>query len=381
MKVEFKIDLKTGMFYGPEIYKRTATGATQVWRQEAQGGSYRTISGQQGGKLVTSAWKKAEWMNKGKKNERDPVNQARFEIASNYKKKLDKEYHLNPGSIDKAKNFLPMLAKDYKDYKDDLDFSELIFVQPKLDGMRCIAKADGLWSRNGKPILSTPHIFEALAPLFKKYPDLILDGELYNHEYKDDFNSIISSARMTKPTKEDLEISKSVIQYHVYDVPDTDLEFSLRFNSMGNVLESYIAKGIILVNTYKVSSLESIDNFYEQFLENGYEGQMIRLNTKYVNKRTSALLKRKENKSEEFTLVDIQEGKGNWAGKAKRCILKMKNGKTFAAGVTGTESFCAKILKDKKNYIGTLATIEYFALTPDGIPRFGRVKEFNRKDV
>lgn len=367
---------------GTEIYKRTATGATQVWKQEIKGHAYRTISGQLGGKLVTSAWTYCDTVNAGKKNERSGEEQAYFEVMSNYTKKLDKEYHLNPDSIDEAKKFLPMLAKDYKDYKDKLDFADGVYSQPKLDGMRCIAKADGLWSRNGKPILSTPHIWGALEEFFGKYPSLILDGELYNHEYKDDFNSIISSARMSKPSKADLDKSAATIQYHIYDAPWVDGTFEDRIEFLQRKIDKAgLHESLVIVETHRMTDHDDIDTTYAAYIEMGYEGQIIRMNESYVNKRTNALLKRKENITEEFILVDVEPGKGNWAGKAKRAILKMKNGARFAAGVTGTEEHCAAILANKRRYIGKPATVEYFALTPDGIPRFGRVKQFGREDV
>jgi DNA ligase-1 len=365
------------------IYKRTKTGAIQQWQQQRLENKFRTISGQVDGALVFSDWTVCEPTNVGRANERSAVEQAIFEINSNYKKKLDKDYHLSIDNIDKQKVFIPMLAKDFKDYRHLVLKQDSVFVQPKIDGMRCIATKDGLFSRNGKEIISTPHIYETLKSLFNDNPDLILDGELYNHQCKDNFNAIISLTKKTKPSEEDLKISAEIIQYHVYDIAGcSHTSFKLRIENLQNIVDKLSSHVIKLVDTYECKSSEELDEYYyNHFLENGYEGQMIRLNVPYETDRTKNLLKRKETITEEFVLVDIQPGLGNWAGKAKRAILKNKDGSLFGAGIKGTMEFCADILENKEKYLDKLATVEYFALTPDGVPRFGRVKEFAREDI
>jgi DNA ligase-1 len=103
-------------------------------------------------------------------------------------------------------------------------------------------------------------------------------------------------------------------------------------------------------------------------LEHGYEGQIVRLNSPYEEKRSSNLLKRKEFVDQEFELIDIEEGAGNWDGMAKRAICALPDGRQFGAGISGTQSFALKLLQEKDNY--RLVTVKYHALTPDGIPRF-----------
>jgi len=41
-----------------------------------------------------------------------------------------------------------------------------------------VVKKDGMWSRNGKPIVSAPHVLVALKDFFNRFPNAILDGEL-----------------------------------------------------------------------------------------------------------------------------------------------------------------------------------------------------------
>ena len=86
-------------------------------------------------------------------------------------------------------------------------------------GIRCIATSDGLFTRTGKPITACPHVSEHLKGFFVWNPDAVLDGELYNHSYKDDFNKIIHLVRKQNLTDEHLAESREMIQYHVYDAP------------------------------------------------------------------------------------------------------------------------------------------------------------------
>ena len=133
-----------------------------------------------------------------------------------FDKKKALGYWENIEDIDTPIYFKPMLAHDYNDYKDKIKFP--IFSQPKLDGIRCIIRNDGMWSRNGKQIISAPHIFESLVLFFEENPDLILDGELYAEKDVADFNTIISCVRKTKPEPEDLVLSKKYIKYLIKEL-------------------------------------------------------------------------------------------------------------------------------------------------------------------
>jgi DNA ligase-1 len=147
------------------IYKRDTKGNLRVWFMEQIGGAYRTIAGLDGGNLVTSEWTICEPTNVGRSNERDAVAQATFEIEAAYEKKLTREYHRTIEATDGGAHFFkPMLAQKFEEFVPG-------FAQPKLDGVRCIATKDGLFSREGKPIPGAPHVFEALQPLFAEDPE------------------------------------------------------------------------------------------------------------------------------------------------------------------------------------------------------------------
>jgi DNA ligase-1 len=362
------------------IYKRTSTGATQIWYVEQEGDKYRTISGQIDGKHTTSAWTVAKPTNIGRANHRDGEAQATFEVNAAYTKKLEKDYHKTPDTIDTVIIYKPMLAHDYNDYKDKIPNSLVgIFAQPKLDGLRAIANRDGLWSRNGKPHMGAPHIMEALAETFRLEPNLVLDGELYNHEYKNDFNTIVSAVKKQSPSDAELEIARKVVQYHIYDIPSEQEVFSVRADRLEDFVQVLNHPHIIGVDTHLVQTVEHLDELYGQFIAEGYEGQMVRLDAPYEQKRSRNLLKRKEFIDEEFELVRLETGIGNWSGYAKRAILRLKDGREFGAGVKGTQAYTKDILANQHLYVNKPATVRYFALTPDGVPRFPVLKELARE--
>ena len=82
----------------------------------------------------------------------------------------------------------PMLAHKFN--PDKAVFPALL--QPKLDGVRCVFTKEGAFSRTGKEFKNVDHIIKTLKPLFKKYPYIRLDGELYNHKLKDDFETRVN---------------------------------------------------------------------------------------------------------------------------------------------------------------------------------------------
>ena len=353
------------------IYKKTKTGATQEWTIEVSDNRYRTHSGQCGGAITTNAWTVVYGKNEGKANGTTDNEQALKEAIAKRTKKLESGYFEDVNNINEQQYFEPMLAAKWEDYKDKIQYP--IFSQPKLDGIRCIVTKAGMFSRNGKPIISAPHIRESLNDVFKNYPNLILDGELYADKFANDFNKIVSLVKRTKPTAEDLKDSKQNIQYWIYDLPDNDIEFADRCEQLHKFFNDYsdsFSKYCVEVNTDTCNSEAEVMELYGEYVDKGFEGQMLRMNSKYENKRSKSLLKHKSFIDEEYTIKDICEGEGNRTGTAGYMVFETADGKPFKSNVKGTWDETAEMLKSKKKLIGKQATIKYFNLTPDGIPRF-----------
>jgi len=360
------------------IYKKTKTGATQEWTIEVSDNKYRTHSGQVGGQITTNAWTVVYGKNEGKANGTTDIEQALKEAIAKRTKKLESGYFESITNIDTKQYFEPMLAAKWEDYKDKLTYP--IYSQAKLDGIRCILTKDGMFSRNGKPIISAPHIFDSVKPLFETNPDLVFDGELYADKFANDFNKIVSLVKKTKPTADDLKESKELIEYHIYDLPSSDKNFVHRAYDLAILFETHkeLHPHCRIVETYKVPSEDVVTELYEKYVEEGYEGQMLRLDGKYENKRSKNLLKHKSFVDEEYTILDICEGEGNRTGTAGYMVFETAEGKPFKSNVKGTWDETAEMLKSKKELIGKQATIKYFNLTPDGIPRFPFVINIDR---
>lgn len=365
----------------PILYSLTARGQTQTWQIEVKGHRFRTHEGLDGGVLTTSAWTVCKAKNVGRANATTASKQATKEAAARHKRKLDSGYHETEGAISQSRFFEPMLAKDWDDHGADMPLPA--FSSPKLDGLRAIGCPDGLFSRNGKLIVSAPHVCAALAPLFAADADLIFDGEIYADKLSHDFNRIISLAKKTKPTADDLAASAQLLEYHIFDVVDgarPELTFAERFA----ILRSLDLKlPLVLVQQMVIDNDAGRDTLYQMYLDAGYEGQMIRANTPYENKRTKNLLKRKPMVDAEFILIDILCGRGGAAHHAAKAVLKTDAGDVFEAGIVGDNAYARDLLKHKDRYIGTMCTVTYQNMTPppNPVPRFGKLKELDRLDA
>lgn len=356
-----------------KIYKRTSTGKIQEWEIEIEGAKYRTIAGQQGGKKVTSTWTTCLGKNLGRANATTAEEQALAEATAKRRIKLEHEYREDLAEIDNLDFLTPMLAEDY-DAEESLVYP--VFIQPKLDGIRCIATEKGLFSRKGKPIVVCPHIQEITQKIFKDY-GVELDGELYNPVFKDDFDSLASIVRQLKPTEADFEKSKALMHYHVYDIRDKTKVFSERSKLLAKIVAKIDKPYFVFVETHEITNKSSLDSYFKKWRKDGYEGQMIRTDSVYEFKRTTALLKRKDTMTDEFDAVDVLEGKGNRSGMAGKIVVKLHkpttNGVTTCeANPKGTFEFYKKLLKDKKLVIGKKVTVEFQGYTPKGSLRFPR---------
>jgi DNA ligase-1 len=350
-----------------ELFARTNTGAVQSWTVEVEGDQYRTVYGQVGGKFQTTNWTKCYTTNEGRANERNPEQQALFEAEALWKKKLESGYFKNIEDVDNETFIEPMLAKKFEDYEDEILYP--VFSQPKLDGLRAVATKRGLYSRNGKQYVSCPHVMEALKPFFAKFPDAALDGELYNHSLKHDFNRLTSLIKKTKPNTNDLKDSAENVQYWVYDVVIEGKLFEDRSEFVTHNLPPH--SSLCVVPTDLANNSKELDELYGKYVGDGFEGQMVRLNRMYENKRSKFLLKRKEFQDQEYKILNIIEGEGNKTGMAGAMVFVNELGHEFNSNIKGTREFLTELWVDKQKLIGQLATVQYFNKTPDkAIPRF-----------
>lgn len=401
----------------PILYARSKTGAVLTWEIKVEGNKYCMITGQENGGKTTSKWTVAKAMNVGQSNETTPEQQAENEAISKWKKKLKTGYFENVKDIDTPLAYIePMLAYPLISKKTDKDTGKTIIVDRtpdvklpvmvdrKYNGMRQVASMVGPYSRKGEQIQTAPHIYEALTPLFQKIPGLVLDGELYNHDYRHKLNELISIVRTTvKVTIELLRDSERIVRYYVYDgygfnLPeDVLIEFpdgtKWKFPSGTAITEDspnvlrrealkQLLKGIpyvVVVPYYMVNTMEESKKLYGEFIEDGYEGAILRNpNASYQHCRTNDLIKLKPYEDMEVIIVDIIDpGSGNWGGSGKTALVRMDNGKEFKATFKGSYEKAVKILEEKDTWIGQKVTMTYNGWTGKGTPNYAQIDPNN----
>jgi DNA ligase-1 len=355
------------------LFKQATNGKPLEWSIEIKDNCYRTISGYTDGVKTSTEFTCCKPKNQGKKNATTAEQQAQLEADAMYRKRMELGWVESITDIGKPLFFSPMLAHKFEDYKDKIQYP--VFSQPKLDGIRCIVRSDGMWSRNGKSIVSAPHIFEALKSLFELNPGLIFDGELYADKFANDFNAICSIVKKTKPTADDLVNSAKVIQYHIYDLPSYKELFTKRYQALQNI---ELPECCVRVVTEQIDNLNDVSSYYEDYIIAGYEGQMIRLNKPYESKRSKSLLKHKSFIDEEYTILGVEEGEGNKTGMVGSFIFQNKDGKIFNASPKFNWEICTEMWNNRADLIGKQATVKYFNLTPDNVPRFPYVINIDR---
>jgi DNA ligase-1 len=366
-----------------KLYKIDRKGGIRVWWIEYTDEAYRTCSGLLDGAIVESGWIYPREKNVGRANATTIAEQVISEVASKYEARMYQgKYHPSIEESRKGAKFIECMLAEKFNAKKTKDYP--YFSQPKLDGVRCLVSEDVMQTRNGKMFVSSPHIRDSLEAFFEEFPDFILDGELYNHELKNDFEKIISLARKTKPTEKDLAESKEMVEFHVYDVITPEpmtyaerLEF-LKENVLGRFAKVMVVPAVV------VNNLEEAQEKLGEYLESGYEGQMLRKSeAAYEHRRSSSLLKHKEFEDDEFEIVEVVEGRGNWAGYAKSIMIRLPNGDVQRSGMRGNFKNGKEILENKKDYVGTQVTVRYQNKTADGKLRFPVVVAFwkGKRDV
>ena len=259
-----------------------------------------------------------------------------------------------------------MLA--HKVNENRIDFSKKVFIQPKLDGVRCIFTKDGAYSRTGKKFHNLRHIELRLERFFKAQPNAVLDGELYNHALRDDFEQIISLVRKQKPTDEDRRNAQHLIQYHVYDIIAEGPSYEDRINWLLSSRNLW-CNVVIPVETHRVNKYEEAANIhYDGFLKQGYEGSILRLNGPYEQKRSYNLQKFKDFSDTEATIVGYEAGKGKFTGLIGKFLMIDDNGIEFGCPIGKGYNYDDRrfILNNIHDYMGKRATFTYFERTKAG---------------
>jgi ATP-dependent DNA ligase len=354
----------------PELHNTNKAGKAQTWKiyveKKTIGSAIITKHGLVDGKITTAETLITEGKNLGKANATDDYIQAISQAKYKWEMKKRQGYFEQEGDkLEKAKIYLPMLAHSYEKRGKDITFPA--FCQSKLDGIRAIYNSNynKLQSRTGKIFPGLSHIVEELKTVTGGSP-LFLDGELYSSELT--FQEISGIVRKEKLTEKDLEISQK-IRFVVYDIV-LDKDYIDRLTILQDFFKNNKVKYSNLLKTEICKTPDQIKEFHDTYVQQGYEGLIIR-NYKgtYEHTRSKNLQKYKDFEDDEFKIVGFTDGTGIENGLVIwEC--EAKQGTTFHVRPQGTHEERKKLFKNGKNYIGKMLTVKFFGYTDLGLPRF-----------
>lgn len=374
--------------YGP-IYGQDKNGKTKLWQArigvEANGKAVATIEhGYEGGKLQTAIREYTEGKNIGRKNETTPLQQCTQETERKYKDKIEKEGYadsrVESQPTQQSPTIYPMLAHKYdpktnSSKKNGIEYP--CFVQPKLDGLRCIVYLDAtsqikFQSRTGSAFVGLDHLAKSLTPIFARFPHLVFDGELYTDQMP--FEEL--AGLIKKKTRSDLDIPRvQQIEYHVYDLVESETPFDERITKLHRLLSVDSADSVRLVPTITVSNVQDFKTRFTEYVEQGYEGIMLRnIRGKYQQGyRSHDLQKYKEFFEDEYVIKGFKEGDGRDKGTIIWVCLT-PDGREFSVRPRGTietrRQYFESATANPSAYIGRHLTVIYQELSEQGVPRF-----------
>ncbi len=357
--------------FSKKIYKKDSKGKIRVLHVFTDGPDLVQQSGLLDGNLVEHR-STCKPKNVGKANETTPELQAIAEAGSKIETKMSTGYFNTIEEADDkggASVMLPMLAKSFDKESKKISWDKNVFIQPKLDGMRCLAIIkDGtvqLISRKGKVIDTVPHIAKYLEGLAENSHDVVLDGELYAHGKTFQENMRLIKKYRPGETEE--------VTYHVYDTV-IDEPFAKRFISLSTLVNflnlHVLGKDLVeLVETEYLFMESQLKTYHSAFVGQGYEGTIIRHGSEgyAVNKRSSNLLKFKDFIDETYQVIDVVPADK----RPEQGVIVCTGPKgAFNANMKMSHVERERILREKDTYIGQTAEIRFFEYTDSGLPRF-----------
>ena len=358
----------------PILYHKGKKDSLYSWRIWVDRDTIYTEHGLVDGKKQISS-KKATSKNVGRSNDTIPEVQALFEAKAMWTFKKDRKYS---ETIEDAQDtlMLPMLAKDF--FKRQKKVTYPCDIQPKLDGVRCLAYwEDGqvvLMSRSGKPY-DVAHISRELEDFLPL--DAVLDGEIYLHD--------VTFQEVTRLVKKHRPGESERLEYWAYDCPrypsyglaEEDLSFSARDTMLESIFflrenigdEDY---KVVRTPTMTADTLEEVMVYHGKFVEDGFEGAIVRLLDDYpyiFGYRSDGLLKVKSFQDEEYKVVGWEYGVGKMS-EVPTFICQGPNDKTFKCTPKGSMEYRRSLGESPDDYIGQHLKVQFFDKTEDDIPRF-----------
>jgi DNA ligase-1 len=388
--MEHMEDLPT--IYGVEKNGKTKVWTARIYRDQLNGFATAEIEyGQLDGKKQVTSREYTEGKNIGKKNETSPLQQCIAETKRKWQDKMEKEgYSLVIPNSDTQLNqqtnatnaikVFPMLAHTYeplssKNKKNDIVFP--CYVQPKLDGLRCICYMMPCGnsndckvvaqSRTGAYFESVEHICAELRPILLQNPGLILDGELYTTELP--FEELAGLIKRKKTSETDMA-RVQLVKYHIYDVV-VDGDYSERHDRIVQVVDGTKCPHLEVVDTQLIHTVNEFKQAFGEYVAAGYEGIMLR-NAHGLyrqNYRSHDLQKYKEFVEAEYPIVGFKEADGRDKGTVV-WVCATDECRQFSVRPRGTQEQRRQWFQDGPQHVGKLLTVIYQELSELNVPRF-----------
>ena len=276
----------------------------------------------------------------------------------------------------------PMLAKQADKITNQKVFDKQYYASRKIDGLRVlIYKGDdgelhtsSRGATNYDAAMSEILQHPSLIKMFNDNPGLMLDGEAYKHGMT--LQALNSIARTQKTV-----VDYSVLQFYWYDIVDLEASVEERVNLINKLASEYkltfdperIFKEnelrIQVVPQIKVSGWDNMMKLHNDYVEEGWEGLVIRLiDSKYgPNKRSNDMIKIKVYKQDTYKVVGIEQGLRKYDDMV--FILETEDGKSFKAKPFGDRNqkidYTENFEKLYKNHLGD---VKYFYYSDEQIP-------------
>ena len=397
----------------PRLYGYDVKGKMKTWSVQAQDhGNFSIVEivyGYNDGKMTTSKQRVDRGKNIGRANETTHFQQAVSEAKSKWKRKteggfttdLPKEFQKintssktidgvgsgsgGSGGVDGVGSGSggsgggsgggvggPMLACDYHKFMKRLQYP--VYVQPKLDGYRMIFDTTSKVcnSRQGKKFsaVESTTLYKELCSITEQ---IVLDGELYKHGGVFEHLGALRKKRLTPQDVAHLE----TVEYHIYDYIDTSKTYTERYQILQQFAKRYNFTRIRFVETHLVQSKADLDKFHEGFVNDGYEGSIVRTRSgKYRPRaRSQDLLKYKDFEDAEFRIVDFTSEQDTATNQDLIVwICETGDHQKFNVRPKGTREERNMLFKRGREFIGQQLHVKYFELTDLKIPRFPTTK-------
>jgi len=283
---------------------------------------------------------------------------------------------------DFIKTFEVQLANSYK--KDKKYKVSQWLASPKLDGLRCIYVYNrkeeypnhitrGLYTRNGHKMYGFEHIESVCENICKMHDLNFVDGELYSHEI--DFESIqgavMSDVNIIKEQKEK-------IYYNLFACEQNSENFtSIKMVELLKTISATyinIVPQVLIENTW-----DEIIKLHDVFVEQGYEGIMLRDPVHYYDfKRSDKLIKYKNFIESDFEIIGVENGKEGTQFERTIGRIWVKKGEIeswVGSGFTEQKREDFLRLHLSNELIGKMVEIKYQGVTQDNSLRFPVVKK------